>query len=49
MKGNVLWHIGRAVARRAIPLLLGALTGVLLDAGLLDGELGQELLRLLGR
>lgn len=36
----------RAV-RRLVPTLLGALLGVLTDAGLLDGELGRALVGLL--
>lgn len=37
----------RALVVRIVPGLLAALLGTLLDAGLLDGELGQALLALL--
>lgn len=33
----------RALARRVIPVLLGALIGLLADAGLLDGALVRDL------
>lgn len=33
------------VVRRVMPALLGGIVGVLLDAGLLDGQLGQAVLR----
>ena len=44
------WPVGellRAVTRRVMPPLLAALLGALLDAGLLDGELGRALVGLL--
>lgn len=37
----------RALAARVMPALLAALVGMLLDAGLLDGQLGQALVGLL--
>lgn len=42
-----MWHVilglGHTVARRAVPLLVGALLGALTDAGLLDGQFGATL------
>lgn len=48
----MLWHdtlagVLRGVVRRVMPPLLAAMLGVLLDAGLLDGELGRVLVELL--
>lgn len=37
----------RVVVRRIVPPLLAALVGMLLDAGLLDGQLGAALVGLL--
>lgn len=47
--GTMQWLEGpvavviRALARRVIPVLLGALIGLLADAGLLDGALVRDL------
>ena len=47
MKGNYLWRVIEAVLPRVAVALIGALLGVLTDAGLMEGELGLELVRLL--
>jgi len=44
MRKEILWPIALGVGRRALPVLLGALVGLLADAGLLDGHT-VELLR----
>lgn len=43
MKGEALWHIALAVARRVVPLLLAAILGAAVDVGLLDRRLGEAL------
>lgn len=51
MKGAKEWlmDVGlRLVGPRLAVAALGALAGILVDAGLLDGELGAQLLRVLG-
>jgi len=51
MERNISWPIVRALALRVvvrlIPGLLAGLLGLLLDAQLLDAEVGQALLRAL--
>lgn len=45
----ILWHIVLALAQRAVPLLVGAILGLLADTQFLDGQLALELERLLGQ
>lgn len=47
LQGTILWPILLVAARKLVVPLLGAVVGILLDAGLLDGQLGEALLRLL--
>ncbi len=47
LQGTILWPILLVAARKLVVPLLGAVVGILLDAGLLDGQLGEALLKLL--
>jgi hypothetical protein len=47
IKEKITWHIVARAVRPLVVALLGGLTALLLDAGLLDGQLAAELQRLL--